>query len=481
MLLLLVAGVLAPVAKPVFEARPANAQTVAAALAAACGTNPVCLAALTAAVAWVTFSDTSPWQVAEIEDLVGWLGISWGNGGDWVDQMTAQYGLHPYYVTVTPEMVAAWQDALMDLVNYGFTFESVGGYQSLTLKEAGLADGAPFEEYAAVEAGTDFLPVEAPHTCSSSVQYQLRWAKGSVEPEGTSYTGQLQWKLYKDTVLFATKTFTFGIVDASSDDTTSLLGYTDLTCGDITASYISRVAFLEGNSSGYRTYDGFAHVTMRYFQSNGQFRIVDYGPVDFAPAGVLTLESPQDRRINIPLTPDDLVEWDGTSDLPLAGGGTGEVVATPAASPMDDRGFWEGLFGGVGGWLKDIYDRLGELGGILSDVLTGIQALPTTIADALVDAFVPQESLQTRVETSQAILSGKAPFQWIAAAAVQLPLLFSAGSECPEVTIPNAIGPWVDTVLTLCPPAGTADISRSLSRIGAAALLLAWGYSILRR
>lgn len=465
---------------------PVDAQGgLAPAVVAACGPGAlVCVAAVTAALTWYVVSGGDGSELeAIVDELVGWF----NGGGTAVDQMEAQYGAHPYYTEITPQMIAAWEAALGGLAGLGFTIEMIDGYTSMVYREDTLADGAPYDVYAQVSALTPFGEGDGdPCVAVTSAKVRLVFP----DTAGTSYTRQVGWRLLDGGGTPRFSSNWPGLRLDPSPGASAIYGHS-MNCADVGAVWTSELTFYEGTSAGYPTVDGVAYVEMLYMDSLAHFISVEYGPITFGEGEAVDLDDAMEgERVNIPLDINDLETWDGVGTLPLADGTVGAVAEVIPSAGTDslsdsDKAWWEGWLNGLTGLLGDVIEAVINItidfpATIFDSILSAIEAIPAQIATVLTDAFVPTTSIPARITATSALAVGAAPFAWPGEIFTGVPLLFAgSGSVCPEIVIPMAA--WDDVELEFCPPAGGAAVLLVISRVIVLGVLAVWAYWLYRR
>ena len=133
-------------------------------------------------------------------------------------------------------------------------------------------------------------------------------------------------------------------------------------------------------------------------------------------------------RVYPPMSPETLWDWDGASPYARADGTTGAGVESPPGAGTDDPAWWEGLFGGVTGWLQAIWDRLGDLAELVEGIATDVAALPTMLADLFNPAVAWAAFTATGYPAMESEFTGTAPGCFLDAVA-DVDTLFTGSGE----------------------------------------------------
>lgn len=455
--LLMGAIVLASAVFPLLGSRSVKAspaeQTPLIAVAAPCVASNVAIALCvggSAFVVWWTWyggQDTTVSGIQHAYDyFTGFFENNPTNPG--VQDIANQFALHPAYVNLTPDVVAAFQTygtaTSYGLTSVGSTEEPLSGCpsacvyeavaQQVTLPASNIVELAVYAKsagntvYLSLYADVGNHPTgSALALCQIGITTTGDWRRCSIAKTVTAGTYWVAWQG------LVSQTFYDRYNPGSGLPYTYHSGARSVGWGALPA----------GTTATNRVYSAVASTT-------GAIPYVD-GYTAFVPANL-------DNAVGaIPASAVPLA--DGTTAIPLTG-------PTTTTGVTDTPGFWEGLFGGVTDKVTSIYNALVNL--------------PGAVVSAIGVAFVPSNGPFSRMQALITTANTKAPFGWPSTIFSAFTGLFSgSGSACPQIAIANPY--FGNHTFTFCPPTGTTAVTQTLSVVASAAAVLLWGWAFLQR
>jgi len=425
-------------------ARPAQAAPGLVVVAEeACTSSPyVCLLAVGTAVGWWIYNGGDDDLVTLSE--VAKAGAEWYQGQVNAVQLMANESTH------TLTLTSAGADSLQNVFSSwrmnadGVSYEASGSPWSpsdvarFTMTTLALSSEL-------VATGDYAIPVQGTYAggtepCSGPVRLTLR----ATVPTG--YGGRVDYNLMDGATDYGSP---LGSLDFSGAGTGTLVGtYSGAAAAAVCAGTARLAASLWPHSSvqlmsvglgAVETCTGMSAFEPENYCVNRSASAWVLGGASLLLPTFIPVAAEQAYPVNYPANLDDLVGVGVNNPvLPLANGTVGQLVGNAVGAPtapttgtltdLDNAGWWTGLFSGI-------VTAIQALNNPLTLIRTGIEALtsslPTTIADAITNAFVPTRGIQMRLDSEYDRWKNLPPFAAGAAIVAALAAAAAATNASP--------------------------------------------------